>query len=177
MSTNINLLLHTDGESLKQNKIKRLFYFIAVGSLMVVCLIAVTVFVLIKAVNPESIKKQQEEVLAQISQFQNRQVKLLILSNRIETVEKILKTRRDLPKITSGLLAKIPTDLSIDNLEVDSKTVVVSGQSKSLSAIGEFIDNLTDMAHRKEIIKSLTLSSLAFDGDKSTYQISVKSGL
>jgi hypothetical protein len=177
MSTNINLLLHTDEESLKQNKIKKLFYFIAVGSLIIVCLIAVAIFVLIKAVNPESIKKQQEDVLKQISQFQNRQIKLLILSNRIETVEKILKTRRDFPKITSGLLARIPSDLSVDNLEVDSKAVVVSGQSKSLSAMGEFIDNLTDMAHRKEIIKSLTLSSLAFDGDKSTYQISVKSGL
>jgi len=177
MSANINLLLHADEESLKQNRKKKLFNLIAVGLLMAVCLIAIVVFILIKAVNPESIRKQQEDVLGQISQFQNRQVKLLILSNRIETAEKILKTRRDLPKITSSLLAKIPSDLPVDTLEVNGKTVMISGQSKSLSAIGELIDNLTDMARRKEIIKSLTLSSLTFDGSKGAYQVSVTSEL
>lgn len=177
MNANINLLLHTDEESLKRKRRIKILNFVAVAALLGVGLISLSLFILIQAANSESIKKQQEDVLGKASQFQSRQAKLFILNNRVENIEKILKIRKDIAKTMRGLLTKIPGNLSIDDFEVDDKSVIITGQSKSLSAIGEFINNLTDMVHKKEIIKSLTLNSLSLDEGKNVYQISVKSEL
>jgi len=177
MSANINLLLRTDEESSKRKKRIKILNFAAVASLMGVGLISLSLFILIQVINPKSFRKEQEDVLMKISQFQSRQVKLIVLNNRIENIDKILKIKKDLSKTMSSLLTKIPSKLSIDDFEVDDKSVTITGQSKSLFAIGEFINNLTDMVRNKEIIKSLTLNSLILDEGRNTYQISIKSDL
>ena len=70
-------------------------------------------------------------------------------------------------------MAKIPGRLFIEDLEVDDKTVVITAYSTSLSAIGELINNLTETVRKKEIISSLTLSTLVFDEGKNSYQVSL----
>ncbi|MDP2585381.1 MAG: hypothetical protein Q8P29_00715 [Candidatus Levybacteria bacterium] len=177
MSANINLLLRTDEESLKQKRRIKILNFTAVASLIGIGLISLGIFILIQVVNPKSLKKEQEDVLGRISQFQSRQVKLFVLNNRVENIEKILKVRRDISKTMNGLLERMPSGLSVEDFVIDDKLVIVVGQSKSLYTIGEFVNNLTDMVKKKEIIKSLTLSSLSFDESKNAYQISVKSEL
>lgn len=177
MSTNINLLLRTDEESLKRKKRIKILNVAAVVSLISVGLISLVLFILIQAVNPASIKKEQENILGRMSQFQDRQIKLFILNNRVENIDKILKIRKDISRTMSGLLAKIPSGLSIEDFEVDDKSVIIAGQSRSLFIIGEFINNLTDMVRNKEIIKSLTLNSLTLNESKNAYQISIKSEL
>lgn len=177
MNTNINLLLRTDEESLKRKKRIKILNFAGAASLIGVGIMSLIIFISIQAVNSTGIRKEQEDILMKMSQFQSRQAKLFLLNNRVENIDKILKIRKDLPKTTSGLLAKIPVSLSIDNFEADSNSVIITGQSRSLFAIGEFINNLTDMVYKKEIIKSLTLNSLTFDDGKNVYQISVKSEL
>lgn len=177
MTTNINLLLRTDEESLKRKKRIKILNFAGAASLVGVGITSLIIFISIQAVNSAGIRKEQEDVLMKTSQFQSRQVKLFVLNNRVENIDKILKIRKDLSKTTSGLLAKIPVNLSIDTFEVDSNSVIITGQSRSLFTIGEFINNLTDMVYRKEIIKSLTLSSLTFDEDRGIYRVSIKSEL
>jgi len=177
MSENINLLIRTDKDSLKlRNRIK-ILNFAAITSLSIVILISLGIFIAIQVVNPEPIRKEQADVLGKISQFQTKQAKLFILNNRVENIDGILKTRKNLAKTMSSLLAKIPNNLSIDNFEIDGNTVIIVGQSKSLVTVGEFINILTDMVRKKEIIKSLTLSSLILDQAKNAYQVSVKSKL
>jgi len=177
MNTNINLLIHKDEESLKQKKRIRSFYFVAIVSMIVVGLISLSIFLLIQIVNSTSVKKDQEDTMRKISQFQNLQAKLFIINNRVEDIDKIMKTRKDLSKITSGLLAKIPSELSVGDFEVSDQTFILTGQSSSLVAIGELINNLTDMVRNKEIIKSLTLSSLTLEGIGEGYTVSIKSDL
>lgn len=177
MNADINLLLRTDEESLKQKRRIKILNFIATAFLIGIGLISLGIFILIQVVNPESLKKEQEDILRRISQFQNRQVKLFVFNNRVENIEKILEARKDLSKVMNDLLTKIPRGLSVEDFEIDDKTIIIVGQSKSLYAIGEFMNNLTDMARKKEIIKSLMLSSLTFDEGKNAYQISIKSEL
>lgn len=177
MTTNINLLLRTDEESLKRRKRIKLFNFIATSVLVGVGLISLSLFLLTRAIDIPSINKEQENVLGKISGYQARQLKLFVLNNRVENIDKILKTRKDFSKVTSGLLAKVPSQLVIEDFEVDNKTVVIAGESRSLFVIGELINNLTDMVLKKDIIKSLTLNSLVLNVDKNVYQISIKSDL
>lgn len=177
MSTDINLLLPRDEESLKRKKRIKILNLTGAASLLGVGLISLAIFILIQAIDPSGVRKEQDDVLRRLSQFQSRQVKLFVLNNRIENIDKILKIRKDLSKTTSGILAKIPRDLSVDNFEADDKLVAITGQSRSLLAIGEFINNLTDMVRKKEIIKSLTLNSLILDENRNVYQVSIKSEL
>lgn len=177
MSTNINLLLRTDEESLRRKKRIKIFKFAALASLVSVGLLSLVIFIFTQAASNPSIKKEQDDLLEKMSQLQSRQVKLFVVNNRVENIDKILKTRKDLSKTMNSLLAKIPSQVLVSDFEIDGKSVTITGQSKSLLAIGELINNLTDMVRKKEIIESLTLNSLILDGNRNTYQISVRSEL
>lgn len=177
MSTNINLLVRTDEESLRRKKRIKILNFTAAVFLLSVCLISFGVFILAQSVNLSEIKREQEDVLRKMSQFRGRQAKLFVLNNRIENIDKILKIRKNISKTASSLLLKVPNNLSVEDFEVDDKAVTITGHSRSLFVIGEFMNNLTDMVHKKEIIKSLTLNSLTLDEGQSVYQVSLRSEL
>lgn len=177
MNTNINLLLHADEETLRRRKRAKTLNLIATVFLVAVGGISLFLFLLIQIINPSGIKKEQNDIREKISQFQNREAKLFVLNNRINNIDKILQKRIDLGKVTNALLIKTPGRLFIEDLEVDDKTVVMTAQSTSLSAIGELINNLTDMVRKKEIISSLTLGTLVFDESKNSYQVSITAEL
>ena len=82
-----------------------------------------------------------------------------------------------MPQAANVLLERIPDNLSIGNLEIDSKAISMTAQSASLFSIGELINNLTDMVKKKEIINSLTLNSLIFNEDKNTYAVTIQADL
>lgn len=177
MNTNINLLLHADENELRRKRRVKTLNFIAIMVLAGVGAISLIIFLLIQITNPSAILKEQNDIREKISKSQNKQAKLGILNNRIGNIEKILKKRIDLGRVTNSLLAKTPGRLFIEDLEVDDKAVVMTAKSTSLLAIGELINNLTDMVRKKEIISSLTLSSLVFDESKNSYQVSIKADL
>jgi len=177
MSTDINLVSRIDEESLRRARRGKVFNLIAIMFLVIVGLIAFIIFTQIKAINLQSIRDEQSKVLEEMSKFQAQQVKLLLLNNRVENIDSILNTRKNIPSVVDGLLAKIPENFLIVELNVDGDSAIVSGKSTSLSTIGELIDTMANMARKKEIIKSLTLTSLAFKKDDSNYYISLKSDL
>ena len=177
MGKDINLLLRIDEESLKRKKRIKILNLIAFMLLIGVGVISLIIFLLIQLTNTPSIKKEQDDILIKISQLNNRKAKLFILGNRINNIQEILGKRRDLSKTMSTILEKIPNELSIGGLEIDDKVISLTAQSTSLFAIGEFINNLTDMVSKKEVISSLTLDSLVFDESKNSYQVSVRSEL
>ncbi len=177
MNTNINLLLQANEESLKRQKRVKKLNIIAVMVLIGIGILSLIIFLMIQVVNIAGIKKEQQEIIKEMSKFQDRRAKIFVLNNRIDNIEKVLERKIDLSQVTSTLLAKTPSRLFIEDLEVDNKTVIMTAQSTSLFAIGELINNLTDMVRKKEIINSLTLNALVFDESKSSYQISIKADL
>lgn len=177
MSTDINLLLHKDEETLKRKQRVKILYFIAVVFLLVTGAIPIVIFLLIQATNVSSIKKEQADITAKISEFQDRETKLSIAENRISNISEILEKRKDLFKAMNGILLQTPDRLLIRDIEISDKSVIMTAQSTSLDAIGEFINNLTDMVRKKEVISSLTLNSLMFEEGKNSYEISIKSDI
>lgn len=177
MNTNINLLLPIDEKSLSRKKRIKILSIIAVLFLIGIGVTSLVIFLLIQSTGIASIKEEQSNVMSKISQFRDKQAKLNIAENRINNITEILKIRKDLLKITSAILVKKPDSLLIEDIEVDGKVIALTARSTSLFYIGEFIDNLTEMVMKKEIISSLTLDSLVFDGEINSYQISIKSDL
>lgn len=177
MNTNINLLLGKDDESVKRLKKVKILNFVAFMSLMGIGLASLIIFLLIQVINPSSIQKEQDEVLRKISQLQEKKAKLVIINDRINSIAEILEKRKNLSKTANTLLAKTPNKLLIENVEINDTVISLTAQSNSLAQIGEFINNLTDMVRKKEIINSLVLNTLAFDESKNSYAVSIKADL
>lgn len=177
MSTRINLLLRKEEELARKKKRIRTLNIIAAGSLLGVGILSISIFLLSQFIISSSIKKNQEKIAKIVTKYQYQQASLYVLNNRVDNIIKILKTRKDLSKVAGVLLKKIPDKFSIENFEVDGKSVILTGESKSLLAIAELIDNLTDMVRQKDSIKSLILNSLALDIGKNAYRVSLKSDL
>lgn len=177
MSADINLLLPKDEASLKRHRKIKIFNFLAIMSLVVTGTISLILFLTIQSVDVSSVKKEQNNVLQQISKFQDRQAKLFVVENRINNVSEILEKKKDLSSAVTGLLKNIPSGLIVDAMEIDSNSVSITAKSSSLSTIGSFIINLTDMVRKKEVISSLTISSLIYDENNAFYQVSVKSDI
>ena len=176
MNTDINLL-RRDEETLKRQRRVKKLDLLAVGSLIGTGMLSLFIFLLIQNVSPPSMKKEQDETLGKISKLQTRQAKLLILENRVNNISEILDKRKNLSKVTNIILAKTPDRLLIESLEVDVKRVIITAHSSSLSAIGELINNFTDMARKKDLIDTLTINTLIFDESVNSYQISLSANL
>ncbi len=177
MNANINLLLRKDEETLRrQRKIKKL-NLLAVSFLIGIGVLSFFIFLLIQIINPSLVKKEQDETLRKISVYQTRQAKLFILGSRVNNISEILNKRKDLSKVIQTILTKTPDKIFIESLEVDGKSVIMTAQSSSLLAIGDFINNLTDMVRKKDLIDVLTINALIFDEARNSYQISLTANL
>lgn len=177
MSADINLLLPKDEASLKRHRKIKIFNFLAIISLAATGAISLILFLMIQSIDVSSIEKEQNNVLQQISKFQDRQAKLFVLEDRINNVSEILEKKKDLSIAVSGLLKNIPSGLIVDAMEIDNDSVSITAKSSSLSTIGGFVTNLTDMVRKKEVISSLTINSLIYDENNAFYQVSVKSDI
>lgn len=177
MSNDINLLLYKNSELQRERKKVRIANTIAITFSIIVGIASMFAFVLIQSVNPSSIAQEQESTLKEISRLQDKQAKLFIINDRLTNIEEVFQDREDLSKNINSLLSNAPNNLSIENLEMDNKSLVLTISSSSLLSINDFINNLIDMARKKEIIRSLTLSGLTFDESKNTYLVSLKSEL
>lgn len=179
MSTDINLLTHVDETASKQAGRKRLVGFLAAVILIAVGAITVGIFMMIQALNVNGIKKEQANVIEKLDELADQQVDLFIANKRVENIEKILKTRKNLSVAVDALINRMPDDFLLTEMKVDVESVTISGRSDSLAIIGEAIGNMTEMAKNKEIIKSLTLKSLVLEENRNEkyYSVSLKSDM
>ncbi|MEK7450645.1 MAG: hypothetical protein AAB662_01755 [Patescibacteria group bacterium] len=177
MTNDINLLVGKDANYLRQKKILSLARLMAFVSLGIVVLLSVIAFFLNSQFSPTLIKSQEDAVLQSLSKLSKKQAKLFIVNNRITNIATILNKRVDYYKILSLILDKIPTNVSIDKIEVDKKQISLTISSNSLIPIDALINNFVDMVKNKKLINSLTLNSLTLNAKTSQYSISLSASL
>ena len=177
MSKDINLLLNKNVKLLQLKKRLKGLRVIAVGFLVVVLLNSASVFLLNRKFSSSSIKKDQDSLLYKMSAFRKRQATLTIVNNRIQNISKVLNKRVDAHKIVNTILGKMPDGILVESLKYNDKTISMSFSSDSLLPLDEFINNLIDMATKKEIINTLVLDSLDANGGKYLASISIDASL
>lgn len=177
MNTSINFVLPKGQEFLEQQKRAKTINLIATSFPIMVGIISLILFLITQAINPVSIKEQQEETINKIAKLQDRKIKLFIVNDRLDNISELLKGRRNFADNISTLLSRMPSQVSLENLEIDDKQILITASSVSLRSIDEFINNLIVMAEEKEVIHSLFLDSLTFEEGKNNYLVSLKSEL
>lgn len=175
MSNNINLLVKKDKKLLKEQSRLKTFRLIAIGSLLTLLLVSLSIFLLNQKLSNSSIKieKDRESVLVEMKPFREKEAKLNVVNNRIDNIAKVLNKRIDVYKILNTLLGQASDGILIDSLEFTEKKISIEVSSGSLEPVDGLINNLVDMAKRKEIVKSLTLESLNASSLTEDYKVSI----
>ena len=160
MSSDINLLVEKDKKLLKEQRKLKVFRLIAIGSLVVLLLISASVPILNQQLSDGSIEEDRDSILSEMLPFREKEAKLTIVNNRIDNISKVVNKRVDVYKIINTLLGQAPEGILVYSLEFTEKQISMKISSGSLGPVDGLINNLVDMAKKKEIIKVLTLDSL-----------------
>ena len=171
MTKDINFLTIKNIQKKKARKGLRNVRVAAILSLILVVLLSAALFYLNRKIYPQSLKNERDSLLKGLSVLHNREAKLAISSNRIENISELLNKRVDYSKIVSKFFEKKPSQINIDSLRIDKKTILLTISSNSLEPINEFIDGLIELGQKKEITV-LLLDSLSLSEASGTYSVS-----
>lgn len=177
MYNNINLLSNKNSEVLRKKKRVVISRIAAIGVLIALVLFSVAVFMLNNRMADSIELKERDSVLNNINILQEKEVRLRSINDRLQGIREILKKRKDYHGILTTVLQKIPDNALIEKLEVDSKAILLTVSSNSLLPIDGLINNLIDMAVKKEMITNLVLESLTLDTKKGNYLVNIKANL
>lgn len=177
MNSDINLVSSKTNQIEKQLKNLKVLQIVAISSLAIVLLISILIFVITVTLPVESVKKDQEQTLSNISSLSEKLVKYSLINDRLSNISDIIKERKDYSKIANSILDKLPTGLSVDAMTIDSGTfsLVVSGTS--LTDINSFIDDVSVLGDKGDIIKNLLLQSLIANADNGKYILTLQADI
>jgi competence protein ComGC len=142
MNNNINLISNQNVELEKELRRLKKFRLISMICLIVVSLVSVLIFVLNLTLPLESVKKEQSATAANISLLHKKLVTYTLITDRVRNISNILSQRgNDIPQVNE-ILGKVPTDLSVDGLEIQTGQINISVSGTSLVPINKFIDDM-----------------------------------
>lgn len=177
MSKNINLVLKEGAEGLKQKKILKRFRLIAVGSLLLVLLVSLSIYLLINFIfGTSSIEMDKEALSTKLLPLREKEAKLKVVNDRLNNIVLFRGEITDVSRIVNKFLTEIPSGMSIESFEFTEGLVAIQVSSDSLTVVDVFINNLIAIAERKELVGTLILSSLNV-GEEGKYEVSLKIGL
>ena len=173
----INLLPNKNVESAVFTTRLKILRLIAVSSLFLISALSIVFFLLITFSALPQEKQKQAAALEELSVYYSKMGKVIGIHDRIEETRKTLASRRQISPIIDRLVTQVPIGASVDKITIKGKTVVFGISSQSLSTIDTFINNLLELAQKKEFISHLTLSSFSFNDQKGAYSAEIQMNL
>lgn len=174
MRNEINLLpsLQTETESSGTLKILRI---LAIGSLLFMLSASVILFLLSQQLSPFRLKKQEKEILYNLSQLHQKEAKLFVVNDRAKSISGIIAGRHNYGLWMDVFLKQIPSDASINSMTINKDKITLTASSKSLLSINTLLNNLIELAKGKKIIKDITIDGLTADVKNGGYSLSISS--
>jgi len=176
MSKEINLVLKEEAEGLRQKKRLKMFRLASFGSLLVVLLISLSIYLLNLRLESLSIEEQKNSLLSQLVPLRENEAKLKVINDRVNNISVVQENRNDVYKKVNSILGKAPVGMSVDSMEFTEGLILIKVSSDSLILVDDFINSLIEMAQNKETIKTLILNSLDVTAT-GVYSASINVGL
>jgi len=177
MKSDINLLLKTKTEVAKKLKLSGLLKIISITSVVVIVLLALSLYILSRLLSLEPIKEKQNAVISNINLLKNKQAKLIIVRNKLDNAAQIITKRPKFDSDIRTVIAKVPSEVSSQSLNLDKQKLTFNVASNSLKQINDFINNFTEMARSKNLIQDLTLGGVNFDPKSGSYSINIEGSM
>lgn len=173
MKTDINLLSALQSEEKKEEKTLSLLRIISVGSILFVGISSILIFLIVQAISPESIEKKEKEVISKVSVLRPKQAKLILVSQKIKNIQKIITKRSEYNEVLKKVVANIPSSVVVNSMNIDEQKIHVSVGSNSLAVIDEFLNNFINLANEKDTIGSLTIENMSLGVQSGRYTVSI----
>jgi hypothetical protein len=174
MSGSINLVSPKNEQLEKEQnrlKIARISAFVI---MLCVAGIAVLVFVINLTLPLNAIKHNEDITLSNISTLQKKLTQYSLVEDRVNHVSNIIGQRQKLPDVVGVLVNTVPSDLSVNSIQVDSKNISLDISGSSLTSMNELIDNIIMLSQQQKMIKNVVMQQLSLDVKSSRYSISIQ---
>lgn len=174
MNNGINLL-QTKGRGADVNSKVLLGYRIASVTLLCIVLLSGVVFLVLKVLSPLPILKSEERDLRRrMTSLARTQTKVDIVQNRLLYISKIIKGRPKYDEIVDTIDTEIPSGATLQDLELDKKSVYVTIASSSLLDINTAYEKLISLTGRDNRFKRLLLDDLSIDTRLGQYLLTLR---
>lgn len=173
MNEDINLVPGKRKTEAAQKKLLAKLRLFSIILLAITAFFSVSLF-LLKLQSPlPSLRKEENNLLTSLSLLSQKSAKILIMKNRLNEIVILEKKRKRLDETIGAVIEGAPSDLSLNSLNVDKKSVSVTASSNSLSSLNIFLDGLVDKAVKGKTFNKITLDSLSLDSKGNRYVIAV----
>lgn len=174
MSDGINLLSRKTREQPVTRNYLLPFRIISFGLLMVVFLASLVLFVL-KLQSPlESLKREEQSLLNNISVLDQKRGQYAFLNDRLKNISEILKTRPAFSEVLDTFSTIIPAGVNLSGISLDKKTAKVTFESNNLTEINNMLEaTIALMQNDTTFAQRVALDELNYDNRRQVYSVAV----
>lgn len=174
MSNDINLVSSKTYEFQKELKRLKVLKITAIGFLALVALVSVLLFIITITLPISSVKKEQEQTLSNISVLHEKLVKHSLINDRINNISSVIKTRKNYAKTASIILSTLPSDLSVEAMNIGEGTFTLIISGTSLTTIDTYLEDVIELGNKEEVIKNLVVQGLTANAGNGEYTLTLK---
>ncbi|QQG40690.1 MAG: hypothetical protein HYV37_04000 [Candidatus Levyibacteriota bacterium] len=177
MNDKINLLKGSKAKRFRQEKILKIIRISSVVSLTLVVLTSLIFFFLKFRLGVESLKEKENAAISQITAVSKKAGKLLYAESRIKDISDILKKRSTFDGVITETVNVIPSNITVQSLNLDKKNLSMTITSSSLLSIDKLLNGFENLSENKKIFAKITLEGLTVDPKTGKYTISLTGNL
>lgn len=177
MNNNINLVSNKNSQIESELRILYILRFTAVAMLITVALTSIAIFVISVQIPLAELKREEDSTIAQISQMHKKLATYYLSKDRINNLNTLISTRKDYTKTIKPLLAKVPNNLKIDDLDVEDDKIILTVSGSSLVEINNIINDLVMLSGKMQYINNLKIDSLNLNSTQGNYAVTFKADL
>lgn len=173
----INLLPRRNLGILEQERTVMIVRAIAVLSVIIVVSAFAGTFILGKNYSVSDVQTQQASVRSKMQIFHDKSLQVLLLSDRVNRIQSILKKRYLLTDKISLIQQKIPSDVRVDALSITTANITLSLSSASLTSLKTFLDAVSGLVAQKQLLQKVTIENVSIDSLTGRYTVNVQGTL
>jgi hypothetical protein len=161
----------------KQVKTQKILKISAIISLFTVAFISIFFFIITLLLPTTSVKKDQAQTLQGISGLHKKLVTHALVKERLKNIEGIILLRKDYPLISNEIVSKLPSDMSVDVMNLQGGNLIITVSGPYLLSINQFIDDFIFLSDNNSNIMNLTVQSLIFNTFSSNYSLTFQADI
>ncbi len=170
MNNDINLLITRPKKDLAKlaKKLKMLRMF-AMAFLFLIASTSIILFIFISTSPLPALKQQENTALINLATLHTRMGKLLLVQDQMKDISLITTKRTTFDMTYTEISSVLPDGMQLESFRITKQAVSLSLSSSALSDIDAYLTSLKDLAEKKKLFSSVTLSGFALNKQLNKY--------
>lgn len=167
MKTDINLA----GQTRLEKKVSgRLFILSLVLFVVFFSLAAVLItYSLILKTKASSLEQEATSLRSKISSFSKQKETLLIISERLGAIRKVMTSRKKIDNRVSQVVSVVPNSFGLESIKADDKLISITLSSPKLSDFDSFLEGKITSFLKDKTLNIAKINVSSFSQQKSQY--------